>query len=62
MVNELTKLYNTLATIATKGEDTKTMSDCLRYTEQLITEAKQDETVPVETKPAKTKTSKSTTA
>lgn len=58
MVNELTKLLNTLATIETKGVNTKTMADCLRFLEQLI-EAEQNkpvaaEPVPVEEpKPAK---------
>lgn len=32
---ELLKLYNTLLTIETKGESTKTMADCLRFVEQL---------------------------
>lgn len=49
MVNELTKLLNTLATIETKGVSTKTMADCLRFVEQLI-EAEQNKpaTVPDE--------------
>lgn len=33
---ELSKLYNTLLTIPTNGEHTKTMADCLRFLEQLI--------------------------
>lgn len=37
---ELLKLYNTLATIETKGENTKIMADCLRYMEQLIAKVK----------------------
>lgn len=37
---ELTRLYNTLVTIETKGENTKIMADCLRYLERLITESK----------------------
>ena len=36
MVNELMKLYNTLATIETKGESSITMADCLRFTKKLI--------------------------
>lgn len=36
MREELTKLYNTLLTIETRGVHTKTMADCLRFTEQLI--------------------------
>lgn len=37
MANELTKLYNTLMLIETKGENTKIMAQCLQYIEQLIT-------------------------
>ena len=33
---ELTKLYNTLLTVETKGENTVVMADCLRFTKQLI--------------------------
>lgn len=40
MVEKLTKLYNTLSIIETKGEGTKTMADCLRYVERMITDAK----------------------
>lgn len=36
MVNELTRLYNTLMLIETKGENTKTMAQCLQYLEQMI--------------------------
>ena len=37
---KLTRLYNTLVTIETKGESTKTMADCLRYIEQMVNELK----------------------
>lgn len=40
MVEKLTNLYNALLTIETKGSNTLTMANCLRYTEQLIAEAK----------------------
>lgn len=40
MVDKLTKLLNTLMIIETKGENTKTMSDCLRYLENLIQDEK----------------------
>ena len=40
METKLTRLYNTLVTIETKGESTKTMADCLRYVEQMIVELK----------------------
>ena len=36
MENELKKLYNTLLLIETKGESTKIMADCLKFTDQLI--------------------------
>ena len=36
MEEKLTKLYNTLILVETKGESTKLMADCIRYTEQLI--------------------------
>jgi hypothetical protein len=38
MVEKLTKLYNTLALIETKGENTKLMAQCLNYTAALINE------------------------
>ena len=38
MPEKLTKLYNTLAIIETKGESTKLMAACLNYTQQLIQE------------------------
>ena len=42
---ELTKLYNTLLTIETKGKHTIAMADCLRFVDQLIAyeEPKQEE-------------------
>lgn len=39
MKENLQKLYNTLALIETKGENTKIMADCLRFTEKMICEA-----------------------
>ena len=36
MINELSKLYNTLMLIETKGENTKLMSNCIQYLEGLI--------------------------
>lgn len=41
---KLTKLYNTLAQIETKGENTKLMGVCLQFVEQLIAEAKTAQT------------------
>lgn len=43
MIEKLTKLYNTLAAIETKGESTKLMSNCLRYVEQLVNEEREKE-------------------
>lgn len=37
---KLTRLYNTLAQIETKGENTKIMGVCLQFVEQLIAETK----------------------
>lgn len=39
---ELTKLYNTLMLIETKGEGTKLMTQCLAFTQQLIAQVKAD--------------------
>lgn len=33
---ELSRLYNTLITIETRGAHTKTMADCLRYIENAL--------------------------
>ena len=38
---ELTKLYNTLLMVETKGDSTKIMADCLRFIEQLKEAAKE---------------------
>ena len=40
MEEKLTRLYNTLMLIETKGESTKLMSQCLNYVQTLITDAK----------------------
>ena len=42
MVNNLTKLYNTLMLIETKGEGTKIMAQCLQYLEQMIADEQQN--------------------
>lgn len=44
MVNDLTKLYSTLNTIETKGENTVYMAYCIRFLEKLIAKAKSEET------------------
>lgn len=42
MKENLQKLYNTLILIETKGESTKIMADCLRFTEKMIQQAETD--------------------
>ena len=39
MKENLQKLYNTLAMIETKGENTKIMADCLKKKKKMIREA-----------------------
>lgn len=43
MVDELTKLYNTMKLIETKGDSTKAMADCLRFLEQMIVDERNAE-------------------
>lgn len=43
MSEELTKLYNTMILIETKGESTKIMGDCLRFLEDLIIKTRGEE-------------------
>lgn len=43
MNNELTKLYNTLLGVETKGESTKIMGMCLQFLEKLIVKIQSDE-------------------
>lgn len=40
MGDKLAKLYNTLALIETRGENTKIMAQCLNFIEQMIQEEK----------------------
>ena len=49
MLENLTKLCNTLMLVEAKGENTKHMSDCLRFTEQLIIAEKERADMPVVT-------------
>ena len=37
-LNQLIRIYNTLTTVSTKGEDTWIMADCLRAFKQSIEE------------------------
>ena len=43
MGEKLSKLYNTLSLIETKGDNTKIMADCLRFIEQIITDVRMQE-------------------
>ena len=40
-LEQLTRIYNTMLQIGTKGEDTLIMSDCLRALEQVIVQIDQ---------------------
>ena len=44
MNEKLTRLFNTLCDIETKGRNTVVMGDCLKYLEQLINECSDTET------------------
>lgn len=46
MLENLVKLYNTLKTISTKGDDTKVMGSCLTFIEQMIYEERSKQTAP----------------
>lgn len=43
MKNELTKLYNTMLLVETKGESTKLMAQCLNFVAQLANQCAIDE-------------------
>lgn len=49
MKEKLTKLYNTMAQIETKGESTKLMAACLNFVTQMVNEC----SVPVSTEESK---------
>ena len=38
MIENLSKLYNTLSLISTKGDNTKLMAQCLQFIENMIAE------------------------
>lgn len=40
-IEQLTRIYNTMLGIGTKGEDTLIMADCLRALEQVIVQINQ---------------------
>lgn len=41
-IEQLTRIYNTMLNIGTKGEDTLIMADCLRALEQTIVQINQN--------------------
>ena len=45
-VEQLTRIYNTMLNIGTKGEDTLVMADCLRALEQVVTQVMQANQTP----------------
>ena len=42
-VEQLTRIYNTMLNIGTKGEDTLIMADCLRALEQVVVQVSKTE-------------------
>lgn len=46
MEEKLTRLYNTMMCIETKGESTKLMAQCLNYVQALVAEARLPEKIP----------------
>jgi len=42
-ISMLARIYNTLMTINTKGEDTLTMAECLKAFQQVIIELQQEQ-------------------
>ena len=49
-VEQLTRIYNTMLGIGTKGEDTLIMADCLRALEQVIVQINQQSAAPQQIK------------
>lgn len=47
-LQQLIKIYNTMTTISTKGEDTLTMADCLRAFRSVIFEIQKQHDEPKE--------------
>ena len=45
MIEKLSKLYNTLSLINTKGNDTKLMGQCLQYLENMIAEEQNNQSI-----------------
>jgi hypothetical protein len=47
-LEQLSRIYNTMLEIRTKGEDTLVMADCLRALEQVITQIMQAGSMPTQ--------------
>lgn len=47
-LEQLTRIYNTMLQIGTKGEDTLVMADCLRALEQVVNQIVQATTADAE--------------
>ena len=45
-LEQLTRIYNTMLEIRTKGEDTLVMADCLRALEQVVVAINQNAMAP----------------
>ena len=45
MIEKLSKLYNTLSLINTRGNDTKLMGQCLQYLENMIAEEQNNQSI-----------------
>ena len=48
-LEQLTRIYNTMLNIGTKGEDTLVMADCLRALEQVVRQVSQQQAPTAET-------------
>lgn len=48
-LEQLTRIYNTMLNIGTKGEDTLVMADCLRALEQVVRQVSQQQVPAAET-------------
>lgn len=54
MLEQLIKIYNTLTTVSTRGEDTLTMADCLRALRSVVMDMQQAEMAAKQQQPMMT--------
>lgn len=54
MLEQLIKIYNTLTTVSTRGEDTLTMADCLRALRSVVMDMQQAEKAAQQQQPMMT--------